>query len=365
MKSTPQSRLVARPYPASLCIVIPVFNEQAVLPILRDRLTGLLPEFNCPVEILAVDDGSSDGTLALLLDWAREDAHVSVVALSRNFGHQAAATAGLDRARGEAIVLMDGDLQDPPELMHEMIRRYQAGYDVVYAQRTARKGESVFKRLTAWLFYVIMRVLLRFPLPRNTGDYRLISRECLRALQSMRETHRFLRGMVAWVGYPSAAVQFLRSERAAGTTKYPLSKMLRFAWIAAISFSPAPLRTTFALGVLIAFFGIAIGLRAFIYTISGKPVVPGWTSIMVTLCLIGSCILMCVGVVGEYVARLYEEAKDRPLYVVQERLSLLQNGHTEPGLSRLGAVLSSSAHASEPDHSAPANDRGENRVRST
>jgi dolichol-phosphate mannosyltransferase len=340
MNSVSPARLITRPYPATLSIVIPVFNEEAVIPFLRERLTRLSPELECPAEIILVDDGSSDDTLCRLRAWATEDGHISVIALSRNFGHQAAATAGLDQASGEAVVLMDADLQDPPELLHQMIRQYQAGYDVIYAQRTKRHGESIFKRLTAWLFYLVMRALLRVHLPRNTGDYRLISQECLSALKAMRETHRFLRGMVTWIGYPQTAVPFERPARAAGATKYPLTKMLRFAWIAAISFSPAPLRITFASGALVAVFGAMIGIRALIYTISGKPVVPGWTSIMVTLCLIGSCILICVGVVGEYVARLYEEAKNRPLYIVHERVSVRPVRGVKPALSRLNDMLS-------------------------
>ena len=321
------SLLRARPYPRSLSLVMPLYNEEEMLPLLRERLGTLIPQFACPVEVILVDDGSTDRTLAGLLEWADTDPKLVVLALSRNFGHQAAATAGLDAANGEAIVLMDADLQDPPELVHEMISAYQEGYDVVYAQRKKRVGEGIFKRFTAWAFYRLMRLLVHDMLPRDTGDYRLISREVMDVLKSMRETHRFLRGMVAWAGFSQTAISFVRPPRAAGETKYPLRKMLRFAWTAISSFSPAPLRVTFGMSVLIGFVGLAVGLYALIAIVIGAPVERGWTSLMVTISIIGSSILFCLGVVGEYVAKIYEESKDRPLYLVRERLSVRREGH--------------------------------------
>ena len=321
--------------PSFISLVLPMFNEEEVLPFLRPRLTSFVDGFTCKVEVILVDDGSSDATLARIRAWATEDPRIVVLALSRNFGHQAAATAGLDHARGDAVVLMDADLQDPPELIHDMVRRYEQGYDVVYAQRIGREGESWFKKVTAWAFYRIMRRMVHHNLPADTGDYRLVSSECLQALREMKETNRFLRGMVAWLGFPQIAVQFVRPPRVAGETKYPLRKMIRFAWTAIVSFSPTPLRVTFMFSFVISAIGVMAGLYTVAAILFSMPVVPGWTSLMLTLCLIGSCILMSIGVVGEYIARIYEEGKQRPLYVVNRRLSTaLPQQHKDPEAAR-------------------------------
>lgn len=314
-------RLHPRPAPALVSLVIPMYNEEETVPFLCSRVTQFIDSLPCAAEVLLVDDGSSDRTLPAIHEWARRDERIHVIALSRNFGHQAAATAGLDRASGDAIVLMDADLQDPPELIHDMLVEYQRGYAVVYAQRAHRLGDSFFKRATAWIFYRLMRKLVYPGLPHDTGDYRLVSRPCLEALKQMRETHRFLRGMVAWVGFPQTAVRFERQARVAGQTKYPLRKMLRFAWTAATSFSPTPLRLTFALGLFVAVLGAGAGIYAVVALFAGMYVVVGWTSLMATSCLIGSAMLICIGILGEYVAKIYEEAKGRPLYIVDEAVS--------------------------------------------
>jgi polyisoprenyl-phosphate glycosyltransferase len=314
--------LIPRRQPALLSIVIPLYNEQEMVPLLRRHLQSILEKSPCPWELILVNDGSSDGTLAALRQWAAEEPNVVALALSRNFGHQAAATAGLDVASGDAIVLMDADLQDPPELVFEMLAKYIEGYDVVYAQRRERLGESWFKRHSAWLFYRMMRLAIDKRLPPDTGDYRLISRQCLDALRQMREQHRFLRGMVAWVGFPQTAVRFVRQPRAAGESKYPLRKMIRFAWTAALSFSPTPLRVVFFLSFLVALIGLVAGGYSLTALLMGLPVVPGWTSIMVTQSLIGACILLSIGVAGEYVAKIYEESKGRPLYIVDRERSI-------------------------------------------
>jgi polyisoprenyl-phosphate glycosyltransferase len=228
--------LIPRRQPALLSIVIPLYNEQEMVPLLRRHLQSILEKSPCPWELILVNDGSSDGTLAALRQWAAEEPNVVALALSRNFGHQAAATAGLDVASGDAIVLMDADLQDPPELVFEMLAKYIEGYDVVYAQRRERLGESWFKRHSAWLFYRMMRLAIDKRLPPDTGDYRLISRQCLDALRQMREQHRFLRGMVAWVGFPQTAVRFVRQPRAAGESKYPLRGPVFLPYAASRSF---------------------------------------------------------------------------------------------------------------------------------
>ncbi len=284
-------RLVPRRGPDLLSIVIPLYNEQETLPHLRAQLTGFLEGLPCPAEVMIVNDGSSDNSLDLLLAWASDDPRVRVLNLARNFGHQCAASAGLDHASGDAVVLIDADLQDPLEVIFEMIAQYRAGYDVVMGKRAQRQGEGRFKRGTAWLFYRLMKLLIYPDLEEDVGDFRLISRPCLSALNRMRETHRFLRGMVCWVGFPQTTVSYVRQPRLLGETKYPLRKMLLFAWTAAVSFSPAPLRLSFGLGALAAAVGIADGIYAVTRALLGYYNVPGWTSVMVVVCLIGGAIL--------------------------------------------------------------------------
>jgi len=308
--------LCPREYPARLSLVIPMYNEEAVIAALRDAMDGFTRTLLSEVELILVNDGSSDQTLTLLAEWAASDFRVTVLHLSRNFGHQIAATAGLDHAGGDAVVLMDADLQDPLPVIHQMIDRYCDGYDVVYGQRESRAGESAYKRLTAWTFYRIMRTLVYRQLPPDAGDFRLISRPCLEAVKRMRETHRFLRGMVAWVGFPQVAVSYQRQRRVAGVTKYPLRKMLAFSWIAATSFSTLPLRLSMILGAMVGMLGAEEGIRALLAYFLGGYTVPGWTSLTVLVSLIGSALLMSIGILGEYVAKLYEQSKGRPLYIV-------------------------------------------------
>ena len=321
-----------RENPKLLSIVIPCYNEQEVVPILRAELEKFIQTLPCPCELVFINDGSRDQTLMLLDAWARTDERVKLIGFARNFGHQTAVTAGLDVARGDAVVIMDADLQDPPHIVHEMLARYREGYDVAYGQREVRVGETAFKKFSAWAFYRLMRRLVHPDLPVDAGDFRLISRECLDALKGMRETHRFLRGMVAWVGFAQIPVFYKREARAAGETKYPLSKMLKFAWTAALSFSPLPLRVSLVLGLMIAFIGFLAGLYAlivgFIHFFMPSINIPyssGWASIMTLTCLVGGAVLISVGVLGEYVARIYDEIKARPLYLVSYRRNLEQH----------------------------------------
>jgi glycosyltransferase involved in cell wall biosynthesis len=329
-------RLVPRRGPDLLSIVIPLYNEQETLPHLRSKLTAFLDGLRYPAEVVLVNDGSSDRSIDLLFEWASADPRVRVLSLARNFGHQCAASAGLDHASGDAVVLIDADLQDPLEVIPEMIAQYQAGYGVVMGKRIARQGEGWFKRSTAWLFYRLMRLLVYPGLEKDVGDFRLISRGCLNAVNHMRETHRFLRGMVCWVGFPQTTVTYVRQPRVLGSTKYPLRQMLLFAWTAAVSFSPAPLRLAFALGVLTAMAGLAEGIYAVVRTLLGLYNVPGWTSVIVVVCLIGGAVLMSIGVLGEYVARIFEESKGRPLYIVAASANLHD---TDDGLRSLNDVL--------------------------
>jgi len=321
--------LQQRNKPNLLSIVIPCYNEEEVIPLLRVELEKFISTLPCPVELVLVNDGSRDRTLLLLDAWAKQDQRLRLLGFARNFGHQTAVTAGLDVAKGDAVVIMDADLQDPPHVIHEMLARYCEGYDVVYGQREERAGETTFKKFTAWAFYRLMRKLVHPDLPVDAGDFRLVSRECLQALREMRETHRFLRGMVAWVGFAQTPVLYSRDPRAAGETKYPLRKMLAFAWTAALSFSPLPLRISLMLGVITAFLGFAVGLYAVVVGLIhyylrdlGIPYNSGWASIMTVLCLVGGAILMGIGILGEYVARIYDEIKARPLYLVSYRRNL-------------------------------------------
>ena len=308
--------LEPRPVPACVSIVIPCYNEEAMIPLLRRELTLFLDGLRCAAEVVLVNDGSRDGTLALALEWAAQDSRIRILQLSRNFGQDAAITAGLDHCSGDVVVLMDADLQDPLPVIPRMIEQYCAGYDVVYGKRERRVGESRFKLLSAWIFYRLMRLLAYRDLPADVGNFRLISRPCLLALSKMRESHRFLRGMIAWVGYPQTSVSYLRQTRRAGETKYPIGRMLIFAWTAAVSFSTAPLNLSFVMGGILGILGIEEACRAVVAHFMGWYVIPGWTSLMVVSSLIGSCLLISIGILGQYVARIYEQAKERPLYLV-------------------------------------------------
>jgi polyisoprenyl-phosphate glycosyltransferase len=314
--------LQPRPYPARLSLVIPMYNEAPAVDALRAGITDFLPQIRGESEVVLVNDGSSDATLEKIAAWAAQDRRIRVVHLSRNFGQAVAATAGLDYATGDAVVLLDADLQDPLEVVHRMIERYCEGYDVAYGQRERRNGESAFKRFSAWLFYRLMRALVDEHLPADTGDFRLISRACLNGLRSMRETHRFLRGMISWAGYPQVAVKYERAPRVAGSTKYPLRKMVAFAWTAATSFSTLPLKISVVLGMLFGLFGVEEGVRAILASLLGWYTVPGWTSLMAVTSLIGGALLVSIGILGQYVGRIYEQSKGRPLYLVARTYNL-------------------------------------------
>ena len=334
-----QHLLHPRPYPAKLSLVVPMYNEEAVVSHLRTAIEDFALAVPCVMEVVLVNDGSTDQTLRLLVAWAAADSRIKVLHLSRNFGHQVATTAGLDHTSGDAIVMMDADLQDPLTVTHQMLERYCEGYDVVYGQRESRAGESAHKRFTAWLFYRIMRAFVYGRLPVDVGDFRLISRECLDAVSQMRETHRFLRGMVAWVGFPQVAVKYHRRPRVAGSTKYPLRKMLTFSWIAAVSFSTIPLRLSMIMGAAVGILGLEEGARALLAYSLGWYTVPGWTSLTVIVSLIGSAMLMSIGILGEYVAKLYEQSKGRPLYIVARAFNVDTEVLVKPESSHKAARL--------------------------
>jgi dolichol-phosphate mannosyltransferase len=309
----------SRPARPLISIVVPCFNEEAVIGITQSRLSTVLRTLPVAYEILYVNDGSRDRTLALLKDIHANDERVRVVGFSRNFGHQIAVTAGIDHARGDAIVIIDADLQDPPELIGEMVAKWREGFDVVYGKRTERAGESAFKVATARWFYRLLNSLSDTPIPLDTGDFRLIDRAVADAMREMPEHDRFLRGMVAWLGFRQYAMPYKRDARVAGETKYPLRKMIAFAADGILSFSISPLRAAVWLGLAtaaIALCGIAYDVFTRLFTHGW---VSGWASLLFAILLMGGVQLIMLGVVGEYVGRIYREGKRRPLYLVRER----------------------------------------------
>ena len=282
-------------------------------------------------EVVFVDDGSRDGSFAHLKQMAAREPRFKVISFARNFGHQIAITAGLDRAEGDAVVIMDADLQDPPEVVPAMIEKWREGFDVVYAVRQSRKGETFFKRATAAAFYRFFSAILGgFKMPLDAGDFRLMSRPAVLALRALRERHRFVRGMVAWIGFRQTAVHYHREARFAGETKYPLAKMIRFALDGVTSFSVFPLRMATWLGLLAGLVAIGTAVWAVYVKLVAQGVVPGWTTIMM---LVGfsSCIqLLMIGVLGEYVGRIYEEVKRRPLYIQASELNFAHGEGERP-----------------------------------
>jgi glycosyltransferase involved in cell wall biosynthesis len=306
-------------------VAIPVFNEAQALPLLFAELRPVLDGLGCEYELLFINDGSTDESLAILTREASADRRIKILDFSRNFGHQAALTAALDFCGGDAVIIMDADLQDPPDLLPEMLRVYHEGYDIVSPQRVAREGESWFKRKTASLFYGLMRRLAEERVAPEVGDFRLFSRRAVLALRQLREQHRFLRGMVGWLGLREALVPFDRRARAAGDTKYSVWSMIRFSWTAITSFSAFPLRVCMlagfgASGLALLYFFYA----AYVYV--RRSVVPGWTSIMFLQCFFFGVTLVSVGLVGQYVARIYDESKWRPLYVLSGAINIDTEG---------------------------------------
>lgn len=296
-------------------VVVPIYNEVETIDELCRRLHSSLSEVD-NYEIVVVDDSSTDGSWELLRAHAARDDRVRGARLSRNFGHQVAISAGLDLARGNAVVVMDGDLQDPPEIIPSLLAKWREGYDVVYAVRTEREGEGWFKRASAALFYRLLRALAQVDIPAEAGDFRLLSRRAVDAIGAMPERARFLRGMAAWIGFRQIAVPYRRDPRYAGTTKYPMRRMLRLAVDAVTSFSAAPLRLVSALGFVFVFFcGAYLIYVLYVHFLTDRTVA-GWTTVVVLILLIGGIQLLSLGIVGQYVARVFEEAKHRPLYLV-------------------------------------------------
>ncbi|HTZ94369.1 MAG TPA: glycosyltransferase family 2 protein [Streptosporangiaceae bacterium] len=312
-------------------IVIPIYNEEESFPALVKRLREVMDQLDGPAEVVLVDDGSRDRSYELMAAVNREDPRFKVLQLSRNFGHQIAITAGMDVAAGQAVIVMDADLQDPPEVILQMAARWQEGYEVVYAVREHREGETVFKRRTATIFYGIQRRLAEIDQPVEVGDFRLVDRKALDAFLQMRERNRYVRGMFSWVGFRQTAVPYTRASREAGQSKYPFRKMVRLALDGFVGFSTAPLRFALTLGLVMAALSVAYGIVLIALKLAGLAFQPGYASLLVAITFLSGVQLTVIGMVGQYVARIYDEARARPLYLVREARGFTSGGHANGG----------------------------------
>jgi glycosyltransferase involved in cell wall biosynthesis len=299
-------------------IVIPVFNEIEVLDTLYSRMTTMLEKLNEPWEIILIDDGSSDGSSEIMRNLSERDPRIRVIFFSRNFGHQIAVTAGMDHALGDAIVVIDADLQDPPDVIPELIEKWREGYEVVFAVRQEREGETWFKKTTASLFYRLIYKITDVKIPLDTGDFRLYDRKVVDVMKKMREKHRFLRGMSSWVGYRQIGVPYNRAKRFAGSTKYPFKKMIKLAWNAITGFSYVPLQLAMVLGFIVALLSIVMIPIVIIVRLSSGNELLGQATTLISTLFLGGVQLICLGILGEYVGRIYDEVKDRPLYVAAD-----------------------------------------------
>jgi dolichol-phosphate mannosyltransferase len=303
-----------------LSVIVPMYFEQEVARECHRRLTGVL-DGKYDYELLYINDGSTDQTLPILKELAEEDKRVRVISFSRNFGHQVAVTAGVHHARGDALVIIDADLQDPPELIPDMINLWREGWEVVYAKRKKRLGESAFKLFSARMFYKTLSVLTDIDIPADTGDFRLIDRKVAEAFKQMPERSRFIRGMIAWLGFRQTPIEYERDARFAGETKYPLKKMLKLASNGILSFSTQPLRLVMQVGLLAVLVSLGLLIYAIVSKFTGHADT-GWASLMVTVTFLGGVQLISVGVLGQYLARMFEESKNRPLYVISETVNM-------------------------------------------
>lgn len=302
----------------TLSIIIPIYNEEQIIPELHRRLTNAAKEITEDYELIFINDGSRDNSLNELKKVAQQDSKSFFINFSRNFGHQIAVTAGIDHCKGEAIAIIDGDLQDPPELIPEMYRKHKEGYEVVYARRETREGESFFKKFTAKMFYRTLRNLTSVDIPLDTGDFRLIDRRIVDVLKQMPEQNKFLRGQIAWLGFRQTAVYFNRDKRKFGKSGYPLSKMLKFAMDGITSFSDKPLEFVTRLGFIISGLSFLIILYAVFSHFLLKETITGWTSLIISSMFIGGVQLISIGIIGEYISRINKNVLQRPLYIIWE-----------------------------------------------
>ena len=307
-----------------ISVVVPMYYEEEVAKECYTRLKNVLEKIeNYNYEIIFVNDGSKDKTLEILKEIAKENKNVKIISFSRNFGHQCAVTAGLRYVTGDAIVIIDADLQDPPELIPEMIKLWEEGNEVIYGKRKSREGESRFKLLSASMFYKTLNALSDVEIPKDTGDFRLVDRKVVEVINSLPEHNKFLRGLFSWVGFKQKAYEYERKERYAGKTKYPLKKMLKLAQDGIFSFSIKPLKIVGAMGILSVIISIILFVYAVLsYAFDWNNLVPGWTSLMVTMTFIGGMILISLWMIGEYIGRIYDETKRRPEYIIDETINI-------------------------------------------
>ena len=299
-----------------ISVVIPIYNEEKNIPLLYERLRESVTSISENYELIFVNDGSKDASIFELMRVAEKDSHVFYINFSRNFGHQIAVTAGLDHSKGDAVVIIDGDLQDPPELIPELYAKHKEGYEVVYAQRLKRKGEKWFKKVTAKAFYRILQKMTSINIPVDTGDFRLIEKRVVNCLKQMPEQNKFLRGQIAWVGFRQTAVFFERQQRVHGKTGYPFSKMLKFAIDGITSFSDKPLAFVSRAGIFISLLSFVVILYAiFSHFVLGRTIT-GWTSLIISSMFIGGIQLVSVGIIGEYISRINKNVLNRPLYII-------------------------------------------------
>lgn len=310
-------------------IVIPVYNEEAVIEQTYQRLKQVMDKTEELYELIFVDDGSRDQSATMIKRFGDHDYAVKLISFSRNFGHQVAITAGMDYASGAAVVVIDADLQDPPELILEMIAKWKDGYQVVYAKRTKRKGETFFKKQTAHLFYRLLRVSTDLDIPTDTGDFRLLDRRVVEELKRLPERNRYVRGLVSWVGFRQTAIEYVRDERLAGETKYPLKKMIKLSLDGLTSFSIKPLQLANYAGVILITFGFSYLIALFFLKVLTTALIAGWNLVISLQLILTGVLLTMMGIIGEYIGRIYDEARERPLYIVSECYGMSKKEQSE------------------------------------
>jgi dolichol-phosphate mannosyltransferase len=298
--------------------IVPSYNEEKNVPLIYKRLTDTLSKISDKYEIIFVNDCSKDSTLSVIKQISEKDSHVKYISFSRNFGHQIAVSAGLDMCKGKAVVIIDGDLQDPPELILEMYKKYQEGYKVVYAKRKTREGETWFKKATAKLFYRFLAAMTSIEIPVDVGDFRLIDKVIVNHLRNMPEKSKYIRGQISWIGYKQTFVEYHRDARLYGKTNYPLKKMLRLAFDGITAFSDKPLKMASAIGIISAILSLLAIVYALISHFIFDSAVSGWTSLIISVLFIGGVQLITIGIIGEYIARINNDVRNRPLYIIEE-----------------------------------------------
>jgi glycosyltransferase involved in cell wall biosynthesis len=309
--------------PRRVSVVVPFLNEKENLPELYSRLKAVAQDRPEQFAFIFIDDGSQDTSPQWVADCAKQDPRVKLIRFSRNFGHQIAITAGMDYAEGDAVIVMDADLQDPPEVIPDLLAKWAEGNQVVYAVRASREGETWMKKFLAASFYKVFFYFAEVKVPMNTGDFRLVDRRVIQALRQVREVHRYVRGLTSWAGFTQCAVYYNRAARHAGETKYPVWKSAKLAWDAVTSFSGKPLRLMTGIGSLVALLGILVALKVVVgKVLHPESLVPGWATLVAVVLFLGGLQLACLGLVGQYVGRIFEESKRRPLYIVRETTGL-------------------------------------------